>query len=132
MAGSASLVELVGRIEDPRLERTRRHRLVDILALAVLAVIAGAEGWEDMEDFRHARIGWLRPFLRLENGTPSHDTIARVFRMLRPELLDEAIGVWLQSLGSEQGWNIVAIDGKTVRGWFERRTAKKALHLVSA
>lgn len=77
---SLTLVECFAEIDDPRVERTKRHSLSDVLTLAVLAVIAGAEGWEDIEEFGHSKCDWLKRCLPLANGIPSHDTISRVFR----------------------------------------------------
>ncbi|HEX4129728.1 MAG TPA: transposase family protein [Pirellulales bacterium] len=79
-----SLVECFSEVEDPRVERGKQHWLIDILCLAVLAVVAGAEGWEDIEEFGHQKQDWLKRHLRLPNGIPSHDTISRVFRQLKP------------------------------------------------
>ena len=72
-------------LEDPRIERTRKDSLVDIICLSICAVIAGAEGWEDIEEFGRQKEAWLRQHLRLEHGIPSHDTISRVFRALKPQ-----------------------------------------------
>ncbi len=83
-----SLVDCFTEIVDPRIERTKQHLLTDILSLSVLAVIAGAEGWEDIEDFGQQKQVWLPQFLRLPNGIPSHDTISRVFRRLKPGAFD--------------------------------------------
>ena len=81
------LTRCFARLQDPRVERARFHLLGDILSLAVLAVIAGAEGWEDIEEFGKQKHAWLKQYLQLPNGIPSHDTIARVFRALRPSVL---------------------------------------------
>jgi len=110
----------------------RRLALTDVLALAVLAVIAGAEGWEDIEEFGYQKHEWLRQFLRLPNGIPSHDTISRVFRMLKPAEFEAAFQDWMKSLGETLGFQQIAIDGKTVRRSHDRRSLKAALHLVSA
>src|SRR5690606_26427194 len=72
-------------LQDPRVERTRLHRLDDILAIAILAVICGADGWVDMEQFGRAKHDWLKTFLHLPNGIPSHDTFGRVFTTLDPD-----------------------------------------------
>lgn len=126
------LVECFAEIVDPRIERTKQHLLTDILALAVLAVIAGAEGWEDIEEFGNQKHEWLRQFLRLPNGIPSHDTISRVFRMLKPAEFETAFQDWMKSLQETLGFQQIAIDGKTVRRSHDRRSLKSALHLVCA
>jgi predicted transposase YbfD/YdcC len=119
-------------LEDPRIERTRRHSLVDILCLSICAVIAGAEGWEDIEEFGRQKEAWLRRHLRLENGIPSHDTISRVFRALKPQAFEAAFREWVQVLAQRLGLQQVAIDGKTLRRSHDRHSLKNALHLVSA
>jgi predicted transposase YbfD/YdcC len=119
-------------IEDPRVERTRKHSLVDILCLSICAVIAGAEGWEDIEEFGLQKEAWLRRHLRLENGIPSHDTISRVFRALKPQAFETAFREWVAVLVERLGLAQIAIDGKTLRRSHDRHSAKSALHLVSA
>ena len=119
-------------LEDPRIERTRLHSLADILCLAICAVIAGAEGWEDIEEFGRQKEAWLRRHLRLENGIPSHDTISRVFRLLKPQVFEAAFRAWVQVLVERLGLRQVAIDGKTLRRSHDRKGMKSALHVVSA
>lgn len=126
------LVECFEEVEDPRHEKGKHHELVDILCLAVLAVIAGAEGWEDIEEFGKQKRLWLKQFLRLSNGIPSHDTISRVFRLLKPEAFQAGFGRWISSLHGELGLKLVAIDGKTLRRSHDRTTMKSALHAVCA
>ena len=127
-----ALVDCFTEIIDPRIERTKQHLLTDILSLSVLAVIAGAEGWEDIEDFGRQKQVWLQQFLRLPNGIPSHDTISRVFRRLKPGAFDAALREWMESLHESLGLTLIAIDGKTVRRSHDRRSLKTALHLVCA
>jgi predicted transposase YbfD/YdcC len=127
-----TLVESFSEIADPRIERTKRHLLGDILTLAVLAVIAGAEGWEDIEEFGHSKHEWLKPYLSLENGIPSHDTISRVFRALKPNEFNAALTQWMETLHEQLGFRQVAIDGKTLRRSHDRSSMQTALHLVSA
>lgn len=127
-----SLVECFAEIEDPRIERGKQHRLIDILCLAVLAVIAGAEGWEDIEEFGQQKHDWLKKFLRLPHGIPSHDTISRVFRSIKPAAFQQGFAAWIASLGEQQAWRHVAIDGKTLRRSHNRQTMKSALHSVCA
>jgi predicted transposase YbfD/YdcC len=126
------MAECFAEIEDPRIERTKRHQLVDILCLAVLAVIAGAEGWEEVEEFGRQKRDWLKKFLRLPGGVPSHDTISRVFRQLKPAAFQEGFNRWMESLHEHLGLRLVAIDGKTLRRSHDRKTMKSALHAVCA
>jgi predicted transposase YbfD/YdcC len=125
-------VECFTEIIDPRIERTKRHELSDILALAVLAVIAGAEGWEDIEEFGDSKYEWLKQYLALPNGIPSHDTISRVFRALKPQEFNTALLQWMETLHEQLGFKHLAIDGKTLRHSHDHGSMKAALHLVSA
>lgn len=127
-----ALVECFAEVVDPRVERTKLHALSDILTLAVLAVIAGAEGWEDIEEFGHSKHRWLKQYLPLENGIPSHDTISRVFRSLKPREFDGALVEWMSTLHEQLGFQQIAIDGKTSRRSHDRSSLRDALHLVSA
>lgn len=118
-------------LTDPRVERTRDHELFDLVVVALLGTIAGAVSWADIERFGKARLDWLRTFLPLLNGVPSHDTFGRVFAMLDPAQLSTCIRQWLDQVGMELGKHI-AIDGKTLRGSFDKAAGKNPLHLVSA
>jgi predicted transposase YbfD/YdcC len=125
-------VECFSEIADPRIERTRRHLLSDVLTLAVLAVIAGAEGWEDIAEFGRSKHEWLKQYLSLENGIPSHDTISRVFRALKPNVFNSALMQWMETLHEQLGFQQIAIDGKTLRRSHDRSSMQATLHLVSA
>jgi predicted transposase YbfD/YdcC len=118
-------------LADPRIERTRVHELFEIVVVALCGTIAGADTWADIERFGNERIDWLRTFLRLEAGIPSHDTFGRVFAMLDPAGLVACIQQWLADIGREIGTHI-AIDGKTLRGSFDTAAGRNPLHLVSA
>jgi predicted transposase YbfD/YdcC len=118
-------------LTDPRIERTRRHELFDLLVVALCGTIAGADSWADIERFGNDRLDWLRTFLRLENGVPSHDTFGRVFALLDPAQLVACIRQWLDEVGRQIGQHI-AIDGKTLRGSFDTAAGRSPLHLVSA
>jgi predicted transposase YbfD/YdcC len=129
---SLAMASYFEELEDPRIERTRKHSLVDIICLSICAVIAGAEGWEDIEEFGRHKEVWLRRHLRLENGIPSHDTVSRVFRALKPQAFEAAFREWVGVLAERLGLAQIAIDGKTLRRSHDRHSAKSALHLVSA
>lgn len=119
------------KLTDPRVKRTRRHELFDVVVVALCGTLAGADNWADVERFGNERIDWLRTFLRLENGMASHDTFGRVFSRLDPAQLVVCIQQWLDDMGREIGKHI-AIDGKTLRGSFDKAAGKNPLHLVSA
>jgi predicted transposase YbfD/YdcC len=129
---SRRLSECFASVQDPRVERTRLHLLGDILTIAILAVIAGARGWEDMELYGLSKEKWLSTFLSLPAGIPSADTFRRVFEKLNPKEFEEAFEAWVRQLVDDLGVQVVAIDGKSLRGSYDRATGRKALHLVSA
>jgi len=108
------LLDLFSDVPDPRINRTKRHALVDILVIAVLGIICGADTWVDIEHFGRAKETWLRRFLTLENGIPSHDTFGRVFARIDPDALNERFGVWLRRIAGRLAPQHIAIDGKTV------------------
>lgn len=118
-------------LTDPRIERTRVHDLFELVVVALCGTIAGADSWADIERFGNNRLTWLRTFLRLEGGIPSHDTFGRVFARLDPAELVACIQRWLDDVGREIGKH-VAIDGKTLRGSFDKAAGRNPLHLVSA
>ena len=119
-------------LADPRMERTKRHSLLDIIILAVCATLGNADGWADIERFGKAKLDFFRTFLELPNGIPSHDTFGRVFALLDPAPLMACIQQWLDALATAVAEEIVAIDGKTLRGSFDTAAGKNPLHLVSA
>jgi predicted transposase YbfD/YdcC len=119
-------------LEDPRIERTRLHDLMDIVIIAIGAVICGAEGWEDIAKYGRAKQDWLKTFVRLPNGIPSHDTFRRVFCLLDPRAFQECFQHWIDALCAGLGLKRIAIDGKTMRRSLDRASGKAALHLVSA
>ena len=135
--GSASLLtEKIGRIfsevEDPRVERTRVHLLTDILIIAILSVIAGAKGWEDMENYGESKYEWLSQFLVLPYGIPSADTFRRVFERINPKVFEQCFRCWVESIVEKTGAQVIPIDGKTIKGSYDRVLGKTALHLVTA
>ncbi|MBW4458502.1 MAG: ISAs1 family transposase [Nostoc indistinguendum CM1-VF10] len=127
-----SLVEHFSEIKDPRVERTKKHQLTDILVIAILAVIAGAQGWEDIENYGISKQQWLEEFLALLNGIPSDDTFRRVFEFIDPEALNRCFLSWVETLVTKMGGEIIPIDGKTIRGSYDRNQGKSALHVISA
>jgi predicted transposase YbfD/YdcC len=119
-------------LTDPRMERTRRHVLQDLLVIALCAMIANANTWVDIERFGKTKRAFLRRFLELPNGIPSHDTFSRVFAKLDPAALLVCLQNWLNDLRAKLGGKQVAIDGKTLRGSHDGDARPNALHLVSA
>lgn len=121
-----------GALPDPRVERTRGHLLIDILTIGLCAILCGGEGWTDMATFGQARESWLRTFLALPNGIPSHDTFGRVFAALDPDAFGAAFAAWARAVAPSADDAVVAIDGKTLRRSHDRANGRAALHLVSA
>src|SRR5215210_2752256 len=127
-----SLVRHLGVVEDPRCQGKIEHRLIDILVIAVCAVIACAESWDDIALYGRSKLAWLRTFLDLPNGIPSHDTFRRVFMLIDPDAFERGFAAWVGSLVDGFEREVVAIDGKTLRRSFDRRRERSPLHLVSA
>ena len=111
----SDLIVILRTLPDPRVKRTRLHNLEDILAIALCAMLCGAESFEDMEEFGVAKEVWLRRFLELPNGIPSHDTFNRLFSTLNPKVFLTAFMEWTQSVRKAFGSEVVALDGKALR-----------------
>jgi len=114
------LFECLSDVSDPRINRTRDHRLIDILTIGVCSLICGGEGFTDMETFGKAQYRWLQGFLELSNGIPSHDTFNRVFSAIDPTQFMECFVRWTKSLRHRLSLEIVAIDGKALRGAYNK------------
>lgn len=119
-------------LPDPRVDRTKQHLLKDILVITILATIAGAVGWEDIENYGLSKQKWLEEFLELPNGIPSDDTFRRVFERLDPKVLEQKLSQWLQQIMGSVFQEIIPIDGKSLRGSYDREKGLKNLHLVTA
>ncbi|HLG74073.1 MAG TPA: ISAs1 family transposase, partial [Chloroflexota bacterium] len=131
-AASLSLAEHFATLEDPRVERTKLHPLVSILVIAVCAVVCGAESWDEIAAFGEAKEKWLKSFLDLPHGIPSHDTFNRVFAALDPQQFPACFVSWMKAVAPVLPAPVIAIDGKTVRGSHDRVNGKAAIHMVSA
>ena len=119
-------------LRDPRVQGRCDHLLIDILATALLAVMCGAEDWPDLEEFGKRRQAWLKTFLQLPHGIPSHDTFRRVLGMLDRKQFAACLFQWTQALHEATGGKVIAIDGKTARRSFRKKSGLAALHLVTA
>src|SRR5918911_1953960 len=129
---NASIVEHFQTLEDPRIERTKKHLLLDILVIALCTLLSGGEGFQDMELFGKSKRTWLQTFLTLPRGIPSHDTFGRVFARLNPRRFQECFLSWTQAVAQLTHGALVSLDGKTVKASFDRATAASPLHMVSA
>jgi predicted transposase YbfD/YdcC len=129
---TAEILRVFQELPDPRRENAR-HKLLDILTVALLAVICGASGWEEVEAYGQAKLAWLKTFLELPSGIPSHDTFGRVFSRLDPEAFEMAFRRWIGKLVDLSGGKLVAIDGKSLKRSFEQGWDKIGMaHIVSA
>ncbi len=129
---NASIVEHFQTLEDPRIARTKKHLLLDILIIAVCTLLTGGEGFQDMELFGKSKRQWLQTFLALPHGIPSHDTFGRVFARLNPTRFQECFLSWTRAVAALTQGTLVSLDGKTVRASFDRATTASPLHMVSA
>ena len=119
-------------LKEPRIAASCDHQLLDIVAIAILAVLCGADDWTDLQTFGRLRHEWLKTFLALPGGIPSHDTFRRVFGLLDRRQFAACLFQWTQALHEASGGKLIGIDGKTLRRSFAKRSGKAALHLVTA
>lgn len=129
---TAKIEEHFGKIPDPRIGNATRHKLMDLLVVAILAVICGADGWSDVELFGKSKQKWLQGFLELPHGIPSHDTFGRVFARIDPQAFERGFMSWVQTIQTLTQGEVIAIDGKQLRGSHNRREGQEALDIVSA
>jgi predicted transposase YbfD/YdcC len=127
-----SLADHFEELVDPRIDRTKKHQLLDIVIIAVCAVICGADDWVGVERFGRAKQSWLGTILELPNGIPSHDTFGRVFGCLNPEQFQHCFINWVQALVEVTCGQVIAVDGKKLRRSHNKRQGKAAIHMVSA
>ncbi|WP_041555354.1 ISAs1 family transposase [Nostoc sp. PCC 7524] len=120
------------QMSDPRIDRTKLHKLIDILTIAICAVICGADSWVAIELYGCTKYEWLKTFLELTNGIPSHDTFARVFAQLNPQQFQECFLNWMKSVHKITDGEVVAIDGKTLCGSYDKNSDQSAIQMVSA
>jgi predicted transposase YbfD/YdcC len=129
---TASILEYFASVPDPRIQRSQRHQLTSVLVLSLCAIVSGADSFVAIEHFGQAREDWLKTFLELPNGIPSHDTIGRIFAMLDPKALEEAFRQWAAAIATLTKGEVVAIDGKTLRRSFQSANRSAFVHMVSA
>jgi predicted transposase YbfD/YdcC len=125
------LLRWFGELRDPRPGHNVMHLLSDMLAIAILAVVCGADGWVEVATFGRCKEEWLRTFLRLPHGIPSHDTFGRVFANILPELFERCFLQWTAHLAQFKS-KLIAVDGKTLRRSFDTASGKEAIHMISA
>ncbi len=129
---TAGIEEHFGELKDPRIERSKLHKLIDILVIAICGVICGADTWEDVEAFGKAKQAWFEGFLELSNGIPSHDTFNRVFNRINPEQFQACFLSWINAVSELIEAQVIAIDGKFLRRSHDKGIGKTAIDMVSA
>lgn len=127
-----AIEEHFSKVSDPRVDRTKEHKLIDMIVIAICAVICGAEGWTDIENFGNSKLPWLKSFLELPNGIPSHDTFGRVFSRIDAQEFQLAFHEWVWAVNEIVQGQIINIDGKQLRGSKDRVLGKRAIYMVSA
>lgn len=128
----ADLLSHFSELKDPRVDRTKRYPLIEIIFLIISATISGCEGWKSIRDFGVLKLDWLRQFLPYENGIPVDDTIARLMRKLDNKQFAACFTGWMQSITHATDGDIIAVDGKTLRRSYHTGDSKSAVHMVSA
>lgn len=119
-------------LEDPRGKQGQEHAFLSIVCIAILAVLGGATGWEDIELYAVSHQSWLETFLDLGNGIPHADTYRRVFERLNPTALQQCFLSWIAHVVEQTGAQVIPIDGKRLKGSYDRSKKQSALHVVSA
>ena len=132
MSSEGTIAAHFGDLADDRRDQGKRHQLLDVITIAICAIVAGAEGWTDMELFDQAKEAWFRQFLELPHGIPSDDTFRRVFEAIDPEKFQASFISWVETISALTSGEVVAIDGKTVRGTYQKSSQKRAIDMVSA
>lgn len=127
----AGIADHFGSVKDPR-DLGVDHLLIEIITIAICAVICGADSWVEIEQFGQAKEKWLRKFLILPNGIPSHDTFGRVFGVIDPHQFQSSFVSWIETISQITTGQIIAIDGKRLRRSHDGRLGKAAIHMVSA
>jgi len=128
----ASIVSHFKDLQDPRIERAKKHRLIDMIVIALGSIMVGGDGFQDMELFGQSKRAWLAGCLDLSNGIPSHDTFGRVFARLNPKQFHQCFLSWTQAVSELTKGTVVSLDGKTLKASFDRATERSPVHVVSA
>ena len=133
MVENTTLWRSFSDLEDPRADKhSSRHLVKDILLLTILGVICGADSWVAIERFGKSKEDWLKTFLKLPHGIPSHDTLGDFFARVNPQQLQQCFLNWINAIFSFSGGEIIAIDGKTLRGSYDSASDRKAIHMINA
>ena len=126
------LIDCLQELKDPRIDRTKKHALIDIIVIAICAVVSGAKSWVDVADFGESKKEWFSSFLDLNHGIPSHDTFRRVFILLKPDEFFKIFKKWIKVITDDADLEQICIDGKSLRATFEKGKSYSAIHMVNA
>ena len=124
-------IDYFSDLKDPRVERTKEHLLLDIIFITIAAVICGSSTWEDIANYGKAKETWLKQYLQLPNGIPSHDTFNRLFSAIDPTEFETCFLNWIKAVSKITSGEVISIDGKTIRG-SRSKNGKAVVHIVSA
>ena len=128
-----SLIDHFSNVEDPRLDRTKKHNVIDIISITIMATISGMQSWVEIVDWAEINEAWLKTFLELPARIPSHDTFGRVFSLINPEAFQEAFKDWVESMKINfPEREIIALDGKFLKGSIINSNSRNSLTIVSA
>lgn len=127
-----SFIDFFSDMPDPRLDRKKLYNLTDIFVVVLCGVLTGAESWVEIEQFGKVKLNWLRQFVPLVNGIPSHDTLGRVFSLIDPEEFGKRFLGWIRSVSKKTKGGVIAIDGKTLRRSHDESSGRSAIHMISA
>ena len=127
------LISIFATTPDPRIDRQKKHQLIDIIIITICAILSGADSWVEIQAVGQAKKSWFKTFLKLPNGIPSHDTFARVFQILDPNEFQQRFQQWINAVVHQlPKHSLIAIDGKTARRSFTQRDKSDPIHLISA
>jgi predicted transposase YbfD/YdcC len=129
---SKNIIDHFEKLEDPRIDRTKLHKLIDIIVITICAVICGAKTWEAVELVGKEKYDWFSLFLELPNGIPSSYTFRRVFTLLNPLQFKNCFLSWIKAIRKTTKGEVISIDGKTLRRSFDKSSNKACIHMVSA
>lgn len=132
MDGPRSLIEHFSSVKDPRIDRTKKHLLIDIIVMTIIGSLCGANDWDDIVLICESKEDWLKGFLTLEYGVPSADTFKRVLSRISPEQFEASFVSWTKLVAEVCSGEIIAIDGKRLRRSYDNSSGKSAIHMVSA
>jgi hypothetical protein len=130
MDGPRSLIEHFSSVEDPRIDRTKKHQLIDIIMMTIIGSLCGANDWEDIVLICESKEDWLKGFLSLDNGVPSSDTFKRVLSRISPQQFEASFVSWTKLVSEVCSGEIIAIDGKRLRRSYDSSSGRSAIHMV--